>query len=99
MSTGNSLVVQWLGLHAFTAKGAGSPSPLLIATGEAIPLRGLEGVPGLPGTRQDEAGITRKFAPSMGFSRQEYWSGVPLQGSLVGCCLWGHTESDTTEVT
>ena len=21
------------------------------------------------------------------------------QGSLVGCCLWGHTESDTTEVT
>ena len=20
-------------------------------------------------------------------------------GSLVGCCLWGHTESDTTEVT
>ena len=21
------------------------------------------------------------------------------QRSLVGCCLWGHTESDTTEVT
>ena len=21
------------------------------------------------------------------------------QGSLVGCCLWDHTESDTTEVT
>ena len=21
------------------------------------------------------------------------------QGSLVGCCLWGHTESGTTEVT
>ena len=21
------------------------------------------------------------------------------QGSLLGCCLWGHTESDTTEVT
>ena len=31
-----------------------SPSPLLIATGEAIPLRGLEGVPGLPGAPQDE---------------------------------------------
>ena len=30
--------------------------PLLIATGEAIPLRGLEGVPGLPGAPQDEAG-------------------------------------------
>ena len=33
--------------------------PLLIATGEAIPLRGLEGVPGLPGAPQDEAGLTR----------------------------------------
>ena len=21
------------------------------------------------------------------------------RGSLVGCCLWGHTESDMTEVT
>ena len=37
------------------------PQPLLIATGEAIPLRGLEGVPGLPGAPQDEAGLTRKF--------------------------------------
>ena len=71
---------------------------------------------------------------SMGFSRQEYWSGLPFpspgdlltqglkpgllhcrrkwqptpvflpgesqeQGSLVGCHLWGQTESDTTEVT
>ena len=26
-------------------------NPLLIATGEAIPLRGLEGVPGLPGVK------------------------------------------------
>ena len=32
-----------------------------MATGEAIPLRGLEGVPGLPGAPQDEAGLTRKF--------------------------------------
>ena len=23
----------------------------------------------------------------------------PRDGSLVGCCLWGRTESDTTEVT
>ena len=28
-------------------------TPLLIATGEAIPLRGLEGVPGLPGAPQE----------------------------------------------
>ena len=33
----------------------------MIATGEAIPLRGLEGDPGLPGAPQDEAGLTRKF--------------------------------------
>ena len=32
-----------------------------VATGEAIPLRGLEGVPGLPGAPQDEAGLTTKF--------------------------------------
>ena len=31
------------------ARYLAEPSPLLIATGEAIPLRGLEGVPGLPG--------------------------------------------------
>ena len=24
---------------------------------------------------------------------------IPGPGSLVGCCLWGRTESDTTEVT
>ena len=23
---------------------------------------------------------------------------IPGTGSLVGCCLWGRTESDTTEV-
>ena len=38
--------------------------------------------------------------PSMGFSRQEYWSGVPLpspQRSLEDCNPWGCNESDTTE--
>ena len=24
---------------------------------------------------------------------------IPGTGELVGCCLWGHTESDTTEAT
>ena len=43
---------------------SGAPSPLLIATGEAIPLRGLDGVPGLPGAPQDEAGLPRKFEKS-----------------------------------
>ena len=35
--------------------------PLLIATGEAIPLLCLQGVPDLPSAPQDEAGIPRKF--------------------------------------
>ena len=50
----NSMDMGFGGLREF-------PSPLLIATGEEIPLRGLEGVPGLPGAPQDEAGLTRKF--------------------------------------
>ena len=33
--------------------------------------------------------------PSMGFSRQEYWSGVPLPSP--GWSLQGHKESDMTE--
>ena len=40
-------------------------------------------------------------------SRRRQWQPTPVflpgesqgQGSLVGCCLWGRTESDTTEVT
>ena len=38
-----------------------APSPLLIATGGSIPLFCLEGVPELPSTLQDEAGLMRKF--------------------------------------
>ena len=37
----------------------------------------------------------RKWEPTSVFSPGESQG----QGSLVGCCLWGHTESDTTEVT
>ena len=33
--------------------------------------------------------------PSRGFSRQEYWSGVPLPS--LCCSLWGCKESDMTE--
>ena len=43
--------------------------------------------------------------PDMHWRRK--WQATPVflpgesqgQGSLVGCCLWGHTESDTTEAT
>ena len=39
--------------------------------------------------------------------RRRKWQPTPVflpgesqgRGSLVGCCLWGHTESDTTEAT
>ena len=34
------------------------------ACGELLDSRGLEGVPGLPGAPQDEAGLTRKFETS-----------------------------------
>ena len=37
-----------------------------MATGVSIPLRGLEGIPGLPGASQDEAVRTRKFEMSHG---------------------------------
>ena len=35
----------------------------------------------------------RKWQPTPVFLPGEYQG----QRSLVGCCLWGHTESDTTE--
>ena len=37
----------------------------------------------------------RKWQPTAAFLSGE----SQVQGSLVGCCLWGRTESDTTEVT
>ena len=40
--------------------------PLLIATGEAIPLRGLEGVPGLPGAKKF---CLRRYVPVCILSR------------------------------
>ena len=59
-----------------------------MATGEAIPLRGLEGVPGLPGAPQDEAGLTRKFATELlhfHFSHSciGEGNGTPLQCSCL----------------
>ena len=38
---------------------------------------------------------TRQWQPTLVFLPRESQG----QGSLVGCRLWGHTESDTTEVT
>ena len=42
-----------------------------------------------------ESGLEKEMAPTPVFlpGESQEW------GSLVGCCLWGRTESDTTEVT
>ena len=37
----------------------------------------------------------RKWQPTPVFLPRESQG----RGNLVGCCLWGHTESDTTEAT
>ena len=47
------------------------------------------------------------FTSCHGKKQRRQWQPTPVflpgesqgQGSLVGCRLWGHTESDTTEVT
>ena len=49
---------------------------------------------------------TQQFHPSVEQLRRRKWQPTPVflpgefqgQGSLVGCHVWGHTESDTTEV-
>ena len=51
-----------------------------------------------------DAGLTPGSGRSLGGKK---WHPTPVflleefhkQRSLVGCCLWGRTESDTTEVT
>ena len=59
---------------------------------------------GLLGVRHDRVTSLSLFTF---MHRRRKWQPTPVflpgesqgQGSLVGCCLWGHTESDTTEVT
>ena len=59
---------------------------------------------GSPRVRHDRATSLSLFA-FLHWRRK--WQATPVllpgesqgQGSLVGCCLWGHTESDTTEAT
>ena len=46
----------WSGLPFHTPGDLPDPGIYPCPTGEAIPLRGLEGVPGLPGATQEEAG-------------------------------------------
>ena len=39
--------------------------------------------------------LEKEWHPTPVFLPGESWG----RGSLVGCCLWGRTESDTTEAT
>ena len=143
---GNSLVVQWLEIHAFTDECEGSiprqgtkipqamrcsqknkkqnkggNNPLCnfsirIGEGNGTPLQYFcleipwTGEPGgLPSMGSHR--VRHNWAPSLSlftFMRwRRTWQPTPVflpgesqgQGSLVGCCLWGHTESDTTEAT
>ena len=57
----------------------------------------------------ESLGVRHDWATSLYFFTFMHWirkwQPIPVflpgesQGSLVGCCLWGHTESDTTEAT
>ena len=61
---------------------------------------------GLPRVRLDWATSLSLFSFSFRHWKRK-WQPTPVflpgesqgWGSLVGCCLWGYTESDTTEVT
>ena len=65
--------------------------PLLIATGEVIPLRGLEGVPGLPGAPQDEAGLTRKFGEKVGLKLNIQKIKIMASGPITSWEIDGET--------
>ena len=50
---------------------------------------------------------THRFRELIGTRWRRQWQPTPVllpgesqgRGSLVGCCLWGHTESDMTDAT
>ena len=58
-------------------------------------------VHGVPKSRTRLSDFTLTFHfPALGKKTATHLPGESQgQGSLVGCRLWGHTESDTTEVT
>ena len=45
--------------------------------------------------RKKKSSFLRKWQPTPVFLPEE----SQRERSLVGCCLWGHTESDTTDAT
>ena len=60
-----------------------------------------------PGRLQSMGSLTEDFTFTFHFHWRRKWQPTPVflpgesqgRGSLVGCCLWGRTESDTTDVT
>ena len=71
-NSGNSLVVQWLGLRAFTAGGLGS----IPSQGTKIPLHVSFSVVS-DSLRLHGLSIAFQTPLSMEFARQEHWSGLP----------------------
>ena len=59
-----------------------------------------------PGDEGPEQSIEMYFVHARGLGQRRQWQPTPVllpgkshgQGSLVGCCLWGLTEWDMTEV-
>ena len=62
---------------------------------------------GLQSMGRKESGMTERLKHTNKSFWRRQWQPIPVvlpgesqgQGSLVGCRLWGRTESDTTEVT
>ena len=77
-----------------------NPFNVYVGEGNGNPLQYscLENTMGSLGVRRD-FGFTFHFGEGNGNPLQCSCLRIPGTGSLVGCCLWGRTESDTTEVT
>ena len=61
------------------------PGPLLIATGESIPLRGLEGIPGLPGAPKDVLALESREGTRASRRVEEGLSRSLTGGGAKGC--------------
>ena len=109
----NSLVIQWLGLFAFTIEGP-DLTPGQRRQWHPTPVPSLENpmdggawwaaVHGVAKswTRLNDFTLTFHFhaleKEMATHSSILVWR-IPGTGEPGGCCLWGHTESDTTELT
>ena len=81
---GNSPTVALPSLQMFLCEGS------VVRSHSSLPLRGLEGVPGLPGPPQDEAGLTRSLQRSLcraGWAQRLHPKRVPVSTAAGGLSL------------